>query len=130
MPARLAALRKMAVAGYPVGLTIAPVTPVPDWQTSYGRLLRDVAASLAGIDQPDLTVEVITHRFTPGSKDVLLGWYPRTRLEMDEPSRRAKRPKFGSVKYVHPRETMSALRGWFVSELARQLPGARLLYWT
>ena len=32
----------------------------------------------------DLTAELITHRFTPGSKEVLLGWYPRTQLEMDE----------------------------------------------
>ena len=25
---------------------------------------------------------MITHRFTPKSKDVLLSWYPRTKLEM------------------------------------------------
>ena len=37
----------------------------------------------------DLTVECITHRFTPNSKQVLEGWYPRTKLEMDPDARSA-----------------------------------------
>lgn len=36
-PARLAAMRRMALAGYPVGLTIAPIMPVDDWRQAYGR---------------------------------------------------------------------------------------------
>ena len=130
MPARLVALRRMAMAGYRVGLTIAPVMPVPDWRTSYGRLLDDVAAATADVPDLDLTVEIITHRFTPGSKDVLLEWYPRTKLEMDEDQRTQKRNKFGGVKYVYPRDTMAEMRGWFTAELERRLAGAQLLYWT
>ena len=130
MPARLEALRAMAFAGYPVGLTIAPVMPVDDWQRDYGVLLDDVAAAVALVPELDLTAEIITHRFTPASKDVLLSWYPGTRLEMDENSRSRKRSKFGGVKYVYPRDTMAAMRSWFDTELARRLPQARLLYWT
>ena len=130
MPARLAALRRMALAGYPVGLTIAPVMPFEGWQEGYGRLMADVRAALAGIDDLDLTAEIITHRFTPGSKDVLLEWYPRTKLEMDEGSRTQKRSKFGGVKFVYPRETMTQMRAWFTEELREVLPDARLLYWT
>jgi spore photoproduct lyase len=128
--ARIAALRAVALAGYRVGLTIAPVMPVPDWQESYGALLDGVAASLAGVPDLDLTVEIITHRFTPGSKDVLLDWYPNTRLEMDEDSRSEKRTKFGGVKYVYPREVMREMRGWFTEAVERRLLGAQLLYWT
>jgi spore photoproduct lyase len=130
MPARLAALRTVALAGYRVGLTIAPVMPVPDWRTSYGRLLDDVASATAGVPDLDLTVEIITHRFTPGSKDVLLGWYPRTKLEMDEEQRSQKRNKFGGVKYVYPREVMAEMRAWFTEALGDRLPEAQLLYWT
>lgn len=130
MPQRIDALRRVAQAGYPVGLTIAPVMPIPGWQDSYGTLLSDVAAALDGIPHLDLTAEVITHRFTPSSKDVLLNWYPRTKLEMDEASRSAKRSKFGGVKYVYPRDTMTDLKGWFGERLREQLPEARLLYWT
>ena len=98
--------------------------------SAYGQLLTDVAAALDGVPDLDLTAEIITHRFTPGSKDVLLGWYPRTKLEMDEDSRSKKRSKFGGVKYVYPRETMAEMRSWFAAELERRLPAARLLYWT
>lgn len=130
MPARLAALRSLALAGYPIGLTIAPVMPVPDWEADYGRLLTDVAAAVQGIPNLDLTAEIITHRFTPTSKEVLLSWYPHTKLEMDESERSQKRSKFGGVKYVYPRPVMAAMRTWFTTELAAQLPAARLLYWT
>ncbi|MPY11013.1 spore photoproduct lyase family protein [Arthrobacter bussei] len=130
MPARLTALRAVAAAGYRVGLTIAPIMPIPGWREQYGALLDDVAAALDGIDALDLTAEIITHRFTPASKEVLLGWYPRTKLEMDEDLRSQKRSKFGGVKYVYPKQTMSEMRTWFVEELERRVPAARLLYWT
>jgi spore photoproduct lyase len=130
LPARLAALRRMAEAGYRVGLTIAPIMPMDDWQDAYGSLLDDVAVALDGVADLDLTAELITHRFTPGSRDVLLDWYPRTKLEMDPDQRTAKRSKFGGVKYVYPRETMREMRSWFDSEIDRRLPAARVLYWT
>ncbi len=126
--ARIGALAAVAAAGYPVGLTLAPIMPVDSWPEHYGQLLDDVAAALPA--DADVTVECITHRFTPGSKETLLDWYPRTRLEMDEERRTTKRGKFGSVKHVYPRDTMAELRGWFESALAERLPHARLLYWT
>jgi spore photoproduct lyase len=81
-------------------------------------------------DGADLTVECITHRFTPGSKATLTEWYPRTRLEMDEERRTTERGTFGAVEHVYPKETMAELRGWSQRELPARLPGARLLYWT
>ncbi len=66
--------------------------PVDGWREGYGRLLDDVVAAVDGIRDLDLTVELITHRFTPASKDVLLGWYPRTKLEMDDDSRSHRLP--------------------------------------
>ena len=130
IPARLRALRAMAQAGYPVGLTIAPVMPIDGWQEAYGQLLDEAAAAVDQVPDLDLTAEIITHRFTPACKAVLLGWYPGTRLEMDEDSRSRKRSKFGGIKYVYPRETMAAMRAWFEIELRRRLPAAQLLYWT
>jgi spore photoproduct lyase len=130
LPQRIAALRELAQAGYRIGLTIAPIMPVPGWRDGYRTLLQDVAVAVADVADVDLTVECITHRFTAGSKDVLLGWYPRTKLEMDESQRTRKFGKYGSAKYVYPKDTMAELRGWFESELAATLPAARTLYWT
>ena len=125
---RLHAMGRLARAGYPVGLTVAPIMPVEDWRGAYRDLLRGAAAQLP--DDADLTVELITHRFTPGSKEVLMGWYPATSLEMDEAVRTVKRNKFGGRKYVYPRELMREMRDWFEAEVATTLPGARVLYWT
>ena len=49
---------------------------------------------------------------------------------MDEASRSRKTTKFGSVKWVFPRDAMKELRGALEAAVARRLPGARILYWT
>ena len=130
VPDRLHALGRMARAGYPVGLTIAPIMPVENWRGQYRALLEGVAAELHGVDQPDLTAELITHRFTPGSKEVLIGWYPKTTLDLREEARTEKRTKFGGFKYVYPKDSMAEMRAWFEETIAAVLPAARILYWT
>ena len=130
VPDRLHALGRMARAGYPVGLTIAPIMPVEDWRGQYRALLENVAAELHGVMDVDLTAELITHRFTPGSKEVLIGWYPKTTLDLREEARTEKRTKFGGFKYVYPKDSMAEMRAWFEDTLADLLPAARILYWT
>ena len=127
---RLKALGTMARAGYPVGLTVAPIMPVEGWREQYRALfesVRDVVTDVAGLD---LTVELITHRFTPGSKEVLLGWYPKTTLDLREEARTEKRNKFGGFKYVYPKDSMGEMRAWFEETIGEVLVGARILYWT
>jgi spore photoproduct lyase len=127
---RLAALGRMARAGYPVGLTIAPIIAADGWREAYGGLIQDAALALAGIDGLDLTVELITHRYNPGSKAVLESWYPGSRLDMSGSGRATKRTKFGAEKQVYDADTMRALRTFFEATIAERLPAARILYWT
>lgn len=127
--ARLVAMRRMAEAGYKIGLTIAPIIAAEGWREAYAGLIGDVATALEGLD-PDLTVELITHRFTAGSKAVLDSWYPGSTLDMGPDGRAEKRTKFGSIKHVYDAATMKELRRFFESEIAARLPGARILYWT
>jgi spore photoproduct lyase len=130
VPARLSAMRRAAQAGYRVGLTIAPIMPVEGWRAAYDALLADAAAALAGLPDPDLTVELITHRFTPGSKSVLNGWYPGSGLDMEEARRARRTTKFNSVKYVYAPDVMRDLRGSLERSVAHHLPSAQVLYWT
>ncbi len=127
--ARLRALRRMAEAGYPIGLTVAPIIAAPGWEEAYEGLLQDAGAALGGL-APDLTVELITHRYTAGSKEVLTSWYPGSDLDMSGERRTTKRTKFGAEKQVYDRPTMAAIRRFFEAGLARHLPAARLLYFT
>jgi spore photoproduct lyase len=132
--ARLEALRKLALplslggGNYPVGVVLAPIMPIPDWELHYTDLLNRIEQALDF--DCNLTFELISHRFTPGSKDVLLEWYPNTSLDMDESNRAVKYNKFGGQKYVYTTDTMKILRRFFESEIARRFPKASVLYWT
>jgi spore photoproduct lyase len=128
--ARLGALRRMADAGYPVGLTIAPIIAAEGWREAYGTLIGQAAEVLNGTEDLDLTVELITHRFTPGSREVLTSWYPGSDLDMEPAGRAEKRTKFGSTKFVYPPELMNELKGFFHRVIGERLPAARILYWT
>jgi spore photoproduct lyase len=120
----------MAEPGYPIGLTIAPIIAAEGWEAAYAELIAQAAHHLAPLPALDLTIELITHRYTPGSKAVLDSWYPGSDLEMGAANRAEKRTKFGSVKHVYDADTMRALRRFFEAELAAKLPAARILYWT
>ena len=132
--ARLQALRRLALpraeggGGYPIGLVIAPIIPVDDWEQHYAQLLDDAQAAVGFA--PDITFELITHRFTLGSKGVLQGWYPKTSLDMTEETRSEKRNKFGGVKYVYPNDMMKTLKAFFTSEIKSRFAQGRILYWT
>ena len=132
--ARLQAMRRLALpvaaggGGYPVGVVLAPIMPIPDWQQHYSELLDRIAGALDF--ECNLSVELISHRFTPGSKDVLLQWYPNTKLDLDETTRAVKRNKFGGTKYVYLPDEMKAMRAWFTREWQRRFPQAPVQYWT
>jgi spore photoproduct lyase len=134
IPARLAAIRKMALpkplggGGYPIGIVLAPIMPIPDWHVHYLKLLEDIQAHLDF--ETDLTFELITHRFTPGSRDVLLEWYPNTSLDFSEENRAIKRNKFGGHKYVYVKDMMIQLKAFFHNEITARFPKAKILYWT
>ena len=127
---RLMAMRRMVDAGYLMGLTIAPIIAAERWREAYGGLIADVAAALDGAQECRLTVELITHRFSEGSRSVLQSWYPGSALDMTATQRTEKRTKFGAFKHVYDKPTMTALRSFFEAEIARHLPNARVLYWT
>jgi spore photoproduct lyase len=128
---RLRALRRMADAGYPIGLTIAPIIAAEGWREAYGELISDIAATLGDCaDTADPTIELITHRFTPGSKAVLDSWYPGSDLDMGPARRREKRTRFGAVKHVYDAATMADLRRFFETRLAAERPRMRSRYWT
>ncbi|PIG93994.1 spore photoproduct lyase family protein [Gloeocapsopsis sp. IPPAS B-1203] len=131
---RLQALRRLALprnqggGGYPVGIVIAPIMLIDDWELHYTRLFDEISATLDF--NCDLTFELISHRFTPKSKEVLQTWYPHSKLDMEEENRSIKRNKFGGTKYVYDTDNMKALRRFFEREIAKRFPDAQILYWT
>jgi len=125
---RLQALRKLALDGYPVGIVIAPIMAIADWQRYYSNLFELMAQTLD--IECDLTFELITHRFTPKSKEVLQTWYPNSKLDLAIENRRQKRNKFGGIKYVYQKDTMSELKESIATQIKLNFPDAKILYWT
>ncbi|NJN02406.1 MAG: radical SAM protein [Leptolyngbyaceae cyanobacterium SL_1_1] len=131
---RLQAVRRLALpavqggGGYPVGLVIAPIMLIENWREAYTELLDKAAATLDF--ECDLTFELISHRFTPGSKGILQQWYPKSKLDLDETNRSVKRNKFGGTKYVYEKGTMKELEAFFRGAIAQKFPQAQILYWT
>lgn len=131
---RMHALRQLALpvsqggGAYPIGVVLAPIMAMENWQRHYTQLLDDLHRVLDF--ECDLTWELITHRFTPGSRDVLQSWYPKSSLDMSDEGRDIKRNKFGGTKYVYPKDQMKQMRGWFEREIAARFPYSRVLYWT
>ncbi len=131
---RIAALRQLALpkerggGGYPIGLVIAPIMAFPDWQKCYDDLFEELANALDF--ECNLTFELITHRFTSKSKEVLNDWYPKSKLDMGMDARTTKRNKFGGIKYVYDKPTTQSLKEFFEEKIEQTFPTAKLLYWT
>ena len=125
---RLQAIRKLALSGYPIGIVIAPIMAIANWQQHYTDLFESISRTL-NIDC-NLTFELITHRFTPKSKEVLQTWYPNSKLDLEETNRSQKRNKFGGVKYVYDRDTMVELKEFIQTQITTKFPQAQILYWT
>ena len=131
---RINALRQLAMpkekggGNYPVGVVLAPIMPIEDWLAHYTVLLDDLQNALANAN--DITFELITHRFTEGSRSLLQEWYPNTTLDMTEENRSKKFNKFGGTKYVYNKDVMRELKTFFYTEIEKRLPQATILYWT
>ncbi|TCL73224.1 spore photoproduct lyase [Hydrogenispora ethanolica] len=126
---RIAAAGRIARAGYPLGFIIAPLFIYPGYQAGYRELFRELARTLDPIP-PDLSFELITHRFTASAKRVILERFPGTGLDLDETRRRRKYGQYGLVKYIYPEAEYAQLKETIQGLLARFFPAARIEYFT
>ncbi|MCL6558734.1 MAG: spore photoproduct lyase [Firmicutes bacterium] len=124
---RLAAAKKVALAGYPLGFLVAPIIASNGWKESYRDLFKTAVSELNG-KVPDLTFEFITHRFTKRAKGTILEVFPNTRLDLDEESRTFKFGQFGYGKYVYPKELFSEIKTYFENMAEEFFPDAKVEY--
>lgn len=124
---RLEAAGKMAAAGYPLGFIIAPLFLYENWRTDYRNLLEELAKRVDP-DLPDLSFELISHRFTARAKKIILERFPDSGLEMNEEKRKFKWGKHGYGKYLYPPDKLAELEEFFRREIPRLFPKAVIQY--
>lgn len=128
---RIAAARKAADAGYPIGFIVAPIMRHDNWPRGYSDALDQLRAGLGPHAATGITFELIQHRFTPRSKRVILTAYPKTKLPLAESERVLKPGKFpGAGKYVYPREEASELETFMTMAIREKFPAASIAYFT
>lgn len=126
---RIAAARKVAASGYPLGFIIAPIYLYEGWEEGYTQLLHKLGDAMAG-QAEDLTVELIQHRFTKPAKRVIEKRYPKTKLDLDETKRKYKWGRYGIGKYVYQNEEQARITGLFEELVPQYLPQAKIEYFT
>jgi hypothetical protein len=89
------------------------------------HLTGSLSATIAHVGTHDWSAPVGL-RFTTKFDDVA----PLLAVPHGGRTRVRKFGKYGSTKYVYPKDVMTGLRAWFESALAEVLPQGRLLYWT
>jgi len=124
---RLEAARAIAKAGYPLGFLIAPVITGEHWEKDYFNLLEYVRADIYPV-YPQLTFEIITHRFTMKAKEHIKALFPDTCLPLVESERQFKYGQFGYGKYLYPSETMTSIVKFFTGQITKLLPKAQISY--
>jgi spore photoproduct lyase len=127
---RLEAARKVAGAGYPLGFIIAPIYMHDDWEEGYRELFERLKEHLKEQTIPDLTFELIQHRFTKPAKKVIEKRYPKTKLEMDEEKRKYKWGRYGIGKYVYQDEAAKDLETTIRGYIQGYFPHAVIEYFT
>lgn len=127
---RLAAARKVALAGYPLGFIIAPIYLFDNWQEGYQTLLNKLSKAIPPEQYPDIEFELIQHRFTKPAKRVIERRYPKTKLDLDESKRKYKWGRYGIGKYVYQTEQQNEIRSFFKTMIPEMLPGATIAYFT
>ncbi|MBU7005692.1 spore photoproduct lyase [Peptococcaceae bacterium DYL19] len=123
---RLEAARKVYQAGYPTGFIVAPIIEYEGWQEEYRAVFSELRKRFGSGEQ--LTIELITHRFTQRAKNNILDIFPETTLPMVEENRKFKYGQFGYGKYVYPPEKMAEIKTFLQDMVDQSIPQAAVEY--
>jgi spore photoproduct lyase len=129
MDERITAAGQVAEAGYPLGFIIAPLFIYPGYAAGYEDLFQKLSQTLHPIP-PNLSFELITHRFTRSAKNVILERFPNTGLDMDEDKRKRKFGRYGLAKYIYNDTDYAELKQTLLGLVEKYFPDAQLEYFT
>lgn len=125
---RIAAAKKTALAGYPLGFIIAPIFYFSGWETEYDKMLAALTKELPEETKQTLSFELITHRYTKKAKTNIKTIFPATTLPMEEAERQFKYGQFGYGKYIYPPEVRRELKAHMQEKISRYFPSAQIDY--
>lgn len=126
---RIAAVKKIALAGYPIGFIIAPIMIYDNWEEEYKELFETLKTALEGYNE-EMSFELIQHRFTKAAKELIVQRFVNTVLDLDEDKRLLKWGPYGKFKYVYKKPVSENLRGYVSKIIKDCFPEAIIEYFT
>lgn len=114
---RIEASVQVAKAGYPLGFIIAPVFIYEGWKKDYRDLLIELNSKLPKDLKYPLTFEVISHRYTPRAKNIIMEVFPENTLPMEDEKRKYKYGQFGYGKFVYTKEELQDMKEFFANTI-------------
>jgi len=121
---RIRALNDMAEAGYRVGLLIAPVILLPNWQSLYGELIDILSAKLSEKVRREGFIEIILMTYSYVHNAINTEAFPNAVNLLD----REKMTGRGRGKYWYKNEERAQAEAFLREKLARSLPETPILY--
>lgn len=125
---RIAAAKKVAEAGYPFGFLIGPIVLYDGWEEEYQSLVASIAETFTPQERSLMSLELITHRFTPKAKSVIESVYTDTDLPMQEDERVWRYGQFGYGKWMYPKDAYDEVKRVVQGAIGRMMPQARVMY--
>jgi spore photoproduct lyase len=122
--ARIQALNDVAAAGYPVGLLIAPVILLPDWQRLYGELIERLADELSEKVRHNSFIEIILMTYSFVQNVINTEAFPNAVQLFDRETMTGR----GRGKYCYRNDIRAGVESFLREKLSRQLGTMPILY--
>jgi spore photoproduct lyase len=124
LESRIRALNAMCLAGYPVGLLLAPVILLPNWKALYGSLIERLADSLSEAVRRSGFIEIILMTYSYVQNAINTEAFPHA-LQPFEPGLMTGR---GRGKYCYRPEARFEAETFLREKLAKFLGDMPILY--
>jgi len=122
--ARIHALNAMAEAGYPVGMLLAPVILLPDWEQLYGRLIEQLAEELSHKVKQNGFIEIILMTYSFVQNAINTDAFPDSVKLLDRETMTGR----GRGKYCYRNEVRAEAEVFLRQRLSERLPQMPILY--
>ena len=99
-----------------------------NYKEDYKKLLLSLREKLPEnmINPPSF--EVISHRYTPRAKNVIMEVFPENTLPMDNEQRKYKDGQFGYGKYIYNKDELADMKEFFQKEISEIFPESEVKY--
>ena len=124
LPARIDALNRLAQDGYPVGILIAPVVLLANWQSHYQQLIQQLADTLSPQSKQKLFIEIIFMTYSFVHRVINNDAFPNA-VELYDKALMTGR---GRGRYCYRPDVRAEAEAFLRQELQVKLPSVPILY--